>query len=213
MENKYLISEFYEFKLDENMIVESDGNDKDKPLTLVGILQKADTLNRNGRIYPYEILKREATKYMELIEQRVAYGECDHPAHAIISLATTCHMVTDMWWEGKTLYGKVVIFDDIPSGKIIKGILKRGGVLGISSRGVGSVKTIQGNDVVQDDFELIAFDFVSSPSTPGAYMFQEGTNKKMNGMQLISSVKPKIEENTVKNTLFNDLKNDFWKNI
>ena len=211
MENKYLISEFYEFRLDESVIVESD--EKDQPLTLVGILQKADTLNRNGRIYPYEILKREATKYMELIEQHVAYGECDHPSHAIISLATTCHMVTDMWWEGKTLYGKVVIFDDIPSGKIIKGILKRGGVLGISSRGVGSVKNVGGHDVVQDDFELIAFDFVSSPSTPGAYMFQEGVQKKVNGMQLISSTKPTIEENTVRNTLASDLRNEFWKNI
>lgn len=177
---KYIISEFYKFSADRKMILEAEK--KNELITLVGILQKADTLNRNGRIYPYEILKREATKYMEQVENRTAYGELDHPDSAIISLDNTSHMVVDMWWEGKTLYGKVLIFDEHPSGAKLKAILKGGGTLGISSRGVGSVKSVGGNDVVQEDFELIGFDFVSSPSTPGAYMFKEGREVGLRGM-------------------------------
>jgi len=169
---KYLISEFFTFKASKDLILESEKNGTD--LILVGILQKADTINRNGRIYPYNILKREAEKYMDLVNGSMAYGETDHPDSPIVSLLGTSHMVIDMWWEGNVLYGKCIIFDENPAGAILKGILKKGGVLGISSRGVGSVKNINGSDIVQDDFELIGFDFVSSPSTPGAYMFKEG---------------------------------------
>ena len=184
-EQKYIISEFYKFSADREMILEAEK--KNSIITLVGILQKADTLNRNGRVYPYDILKREATKYMEQVENRTAYGELDHPDSAVISLDNTSHMVVDMWWEGKVLYGKVVIFDEHPSGSKLKAILKGGGTLGISSRGVGSVNSENGRDVVQEDFELIGFDFVSSPSTPGAYMFKEGREIGLNGMVKLES--------------------------
>ena len=171
-DQKYIISEFYKFSADREMILEAER--KNGIITLVGILQKADTLNRNGRVYPYDILKREAGKYMEQVDNRTAYGELDHPDSAVISLDNTSHMVTDMWWEGKTLYGKVVIFDEHPSGSKLKAILKGGGTLGISSRGVGSTVAQSGNQVVQDDFQLICFDMVSEPSTPGAFMLKEG---------------------------------------
>ena len=173
-ESKYIISEFYAFNPDTNLIKEAE--EKRIPIILKGILQKANTLNKNGRKYPMDILKREVDKYNQLVEERRALGELDHPDSAVVSLTNVSHLVKRMWWEGETLFGEVEIIDT-PSGNILKGLLRSGVMLGISSRGVGSVKSQSGADVVQEDFELIAFDFVSSPSTPGAYMFKEGVEK------------------------------------
>lgn len=170
-ESKYIISEFYAFSPDRLLIKEAE--EKHMPIVLKGILQKGNTLNRNGRKYPIEILKREVDKYNQLVKERRALGELDHPDSAVVSLSNVSHLVTRMWWDGDTLHGEVEIIDT-PSGDILKGLLRSGVMLGISSRGVGSVKSQSGADVVQEDFELIAFDFVSSPSTPGAYMFKEG---------------------------------------
>ena len=214
-QDKYIISEFYEFSADKNVIKEAE--EKNMPITMTGILQKADTKNRNGRVYPARILKREADKYMELVKERRALGECDHPDSAVVSLANVSHLVTEMWWEGDTLKGKIEIVDS-PSGNILKGLLKSGVKLGISSRGVGSVKSQNDSDVVQEDFELIAFDFVSSPSTPGAYMFKEGRMwgmKKLIGDDSFKTTKP---EETLKNNnqdrfkkIIDISKEDFWK--
>lgn len=216
---QYIISEFYEFKCDKNLIIESEKSGK--PLIMTGILQKADQLNRNGRVYPYEILKREADKYMELVENNTAGGELDHPDSAVVSLANVSHRVTEMWWQGKDLYGKVLIAEETPAGKILKGLLKAGFMLGISSRGVGSVKNANNKDIVQEDFELIAFDFVSSPSTPGAYLFKEGKGHKAVGPGMIPLHKgsgvlttENVQEKLSKFQKINQLSNtDFWKNI
>lgn len=216
---QYIISEFYEFKCDRNLIIESEKTGK--PLVMTGILQKADQLNRNGRVYPYEILKREADKYMELVENNTAGGELDHPDSAVVSLANVSHRVTEMWWQGKDLYGKVLIAEETPAGKILKGLLKAGFMLGISSRGVGSVKNSNNKDIVQEDFELIAFDFVSSPSTPGAYLFKEGkghSNIRPGMVPLNQSTGVITTEGVVgKNLQFEKINkifnNDFWKNI
>lgn len=175
-DSKYIISEFYAFNPDNIKDIIKEAEEKHAPITLKGILQKGNALNRNGRKYPIEILRREVDKYNELVKERRALGECDHPDSAVVSLSNVSHLVTKMWWEGETLYGEVEIIDT-PSGNILKGLLRSGVMLGISSRGVGSVKSSNGADVVQEDFELIAFDFVSSPSTPGAYMFKEGVEK------------------------------------
>jgi len=211
---KYIISEFYAFTPDTKLISESIENNK--PITLTGILQKANTLNKNGRIYPEKILKREVLKYQELVKERRALGECDHPDSAVVSLANVSHLVTEMWWEGSTLMGRVEIIDT-PSGNILKGLLKSGVMLGISSRGVGSVKSNSEGDVVQEDFELIGFDFVSSPSTPGAYLFKEGRTwglKKLTDENL----KPvhaedlaNIHNNEKFKNILNISSNDFWK--
>jgi len=222
-DKKYIISEFYTLQADKKMILEAEKSEFGI-IALVGILQKADTINRNGRIYPFEILSREAKKYMELVDQRTAYGELDHPESQIISLSNTSHMVVDMWWEGKTLYGKIVLFDQTNAGGILKDILKKGGVLGISSRGVGSVKNINGKDIVQEDFELIGFDIVSSPSTPGAYMFKEGEENLKPGMfeitdkkQLERLKKPKNEDISSKTERYKEflksIGDDFWKKL
>jgi len=216
--NKYIISEFYEFKIDRNLITESEKSGK--PLIMTGILQKADQLNRNGRVYPYDILKREADKYMELVENNTAGGELDHPDSAVVSLANVSHRVTEMWWQGKDLYGKVLIAEDTPAGQILKGLLKAGFMLGISSRGVGSVKNRNNQDIVQEDFELIAFDFVSSPSTPGAYLFKEGKGHKVLGAGMVPLnqgtgilTTEGVQEKLSHYQKMHDLANsDFWKN-
>lgn len=220
---KYIISEFYEFSADSKLIKEAEI--KGNPIIMSGILQKADTLNRNGRVYPYDILKREADKYMELVESNTAGGELDHPDNAIVSLSNVSHRVIDMWWEGKELYGKVLIAEDTAAGKTLKGLLKAGFTLGISSRGVGSVKRKGDSDFVQEDFELIAFDFVSTPSTPGAYLFQEGRQvfkhgmiplEEKNGIFIKSTdlVLENIEENLEYYKHLSEIKNNnFWKNL
>jgi len=214
--NKYIISEFYDFSASRDIILEAER--LHKPVVLTGILQKAGTLNRNGRVYPYEILKREITNYMELVDNKTATGELDHPDSAVVSLANVSHIVTEMWWEGEEVHGKVQI-TDTPAGDVLKGLLKSGVMLGISSRGVGSVKSADGKDVVQEDFELVAFDFVSSPSTPGAYLFKEGRQWGMTKLSDNSGKIIKADEEIMKehikrhHNLQKIVENDFWKNI
>jgi hypothetical protein len=127
-----------------------------------------------------------------------------------------------MWWQGKDLYGKVLVAEETNAGKTLKGLLKAGFTLGISSRGVGSVKSQSGKDIVQEDFELIAFDFVSSPSTPGAYLFKEGREVFTRGLVPLIEASPKIikidnvnlkERDEHYTKLMNLLDKDFWKNI
>lgn len=213
---KYIISEFYDFKIDRNLIKEAE--EKRIPIVLTGILQRANALNRNGRVYPSEILKREVERYMTDVEERRAMGELDHPDSAVVSLSNVSHIVTDMWWQGDTLYGKVEI-TETPSGNILKGLLKSGVMLGISSRGVGSVTSKGGKDIVQEDFELIAFDFVSSPSTPGAYLFKEGKQWGLTPLtdELTKIIKPtpeNLQEQISKySKLSNLLDGDFWKSL
>jgi len=207
--DKYVISEFYAFEADSNLIKEAE--EKNKPIIMKGILQKANTENRNGRVYPLEILKREAKKYEEAVRERRATGELDHPDSAVVSLSNVSHMVTEMWWEGDTLMGTVQLLET-PSGNILKGLLKSGVMLGISSRGVGSVKNKNGLDEVQEDFELIAFDFVSSPSTPGAYLFKE--SKSWGLTKLDNSTSKILKAKDLENS-FDDLSElsnkKFWK--
>ena len=172
MDQKYIISEFYDFKADKSFIKESE--EQKKTIVLSGILQKANTLNKNGRVYPYPILKREVERYMQEVDNDSALGELNHPDSAVVDLNNVCIKVIDMWWENEVLYGKIEVLDErLDCARRLVGLLMSDVRIGISSRGVGSVKNIKGQDVVQEDFELIAFDIVSNPSTPGAYMFKE----------------------------------------
>jgi hypothetical protein len=209
--DKYVISEFYAFNIDRKLLKEAE--ERNEPIILKGILQKANTENRNGRVYPLTILKREAQKYEEAVNERRATGELDHPDSAVVSLSNVSHMVTKMWWEGDTLMGEVQLLET-PSGNILKGLLKSGVMLGISSRGVGSVKNIKGLDVVQEDFELIAFDFVSSPSTPGAYLFKESRSWGLTKLSDSNSKILKTNDLNSFNNSFNNLKSiankGFW---
>ena len=138
---------------------------------VVGIMQRAGAKNQNGRIYKREILEEEVRNYVEnFVKIGNAYGELDHPESAIVSLKNASHVVKDLWWEGEDLMGRVQLLNT-PSGNIVKEILKGGHTMGISSRGTGSVtQTNEGTLMVQPDFELVCWDFVSNPSTQGAFM-------------------------------------------
>ena len=138
---------------------------------VTGVMQRANAKNQNGRIYTKDTLKREVEKYMEsFVKVGNAYGELDHPESPIVSLKNASHVVKDLWWDGDDLMGKVELLNT-PSGNIVKEIIKGGHTIGISSRGTGSVKpTNEGYLEVQDDFELVCWDFVSNPSTHGAFM-------------------------------------------
>ena len=139
---------------------------------LSGVMQRSDTQNGNGRVYPHKVLMREVENYQKLVKERRALGELDHPDDSVINLKNASHMVTDVWWNGKDVMGKVKVLDT-PSGGILRSLVESGVKLGISSRGMGSVSENQDSTIVEDDFQLICFDFVSEPSTPGAYMVKE----------------------------------------
>lgn len=146
---------------------------KDRPgvFEVVGIMQRAGAKNQNGRIYKREILEDQVREYIEnFVKVGNAYGELDHPESPIVSLKNASHVVKDLWWEGDDLMGKVELLNT-PSGNIVKEILRGGHTIGISSRGTGSVQqTNEGTLMVQPDFELVCWDFVSNPSTQGAFM-------------------------------------------
>ena len=147
-----------------------------------GVLQRAGAKNQNGRVYPKNILMRECQKYQqEYIDQNRALGELDHPESSVVNLNNVSHNVLKIFWEGDDLKGVVQILDT-PSGKILKALFEAGITLGISSRGLGSVKELRNENTVevQDDFELICWDFVSNPSTQGAFMgkLKESTQRQ-----------------------------------
>ena len=165
----------------ETTLFEGKLNEDSSGRTLVkGILQRAVAENQNGRIYPKDILMREAKKYEVLIKERRALGELDHPDSGIINLKNVSHNVKEIHWEGDDLCGTVEILPT-PSGNILKELLRAGILLGISSRGMGSVVNIgEGKVKVGDDFELIGWDFVSNPSTHGAFMTPITMNESVN---------------------------------
>ena len=136
-----------------------------------GVMQRAKAQNQNGRVYKKEILEREADKYMkEFVNNGNAFGELDHPESPIVSLKNASHIVKELWWKGDDLMGRVELLNT-PAGNIVKEIIKAGHTIGISSRGTGSVQqTNEGTLEVQPDFELVCWDFVSNPSTHGAFM-------------------------------------------
>jgi hypothetical protein len=156
-------------------------NNPSKNLIVEGVVQRADAKNQNGRVYPKETLEREVEKYMEgPIAENRALGELDHPDSSIINLKNVCHNIRGLWWEGDDLMGKIEILPT-PSGNILKELFLNNITVGISSRGMGSVKQLGENTVeVQDDFELLCWDFVSTPSTQGAFMKPVGLNENFN---------------------------------
>ena len=163
---KQLIVDYLPFEIKPEQINESMKNNNGR-LVVKGVLQRAEAKNQNGRIYPREILVREAKKYtQDFIKQRRAMGELDHPESSVVNLQNVSHNVKEMHFEGDNLLGTVEVLGT-PSGNILKELFKAGIKLGISSRGMGSVETVNEGDAqeVQDDFELIAFDFVSNTST------------------------------------------------
>jgi len=168
-----LLTSYDVFDYTPDMVKESIEKNGGK-IIMKGVLQKADVLNQNGRIYPLSVLEREVRNYQKFILENRAMGELDHPDSSVISLKNASHVVKEAWIESGVVYGRVEILDRTPSGNILKGLIESGVKLGISSRGVGSTRKQNDYNIVQDDFQLICWDFVSEPSTPGAFMFTEG---------------------------------------
>jgi hypothetical protein len=158
-----------------------------KPLIVYVVLQKHSVKNRNGRIYPKHILERENNNYQRLIKERRAIGELDHPESTIIAGDRISHNIIETWWEGKTLMGKMEILMSpgymnygivSTKGDEVANLLRNNIMIGVSSRGIGSLNEINGDLIVQEDFEIICWDVVTSPSTPGSWMFKEKESAK-----------------------------------
>jgi len=190
--NKQLLVDVRPFDVSTDKINESISENNGK-LVVKGVLQRAESKNQNGRVYPREVLLKEVQKYSEnQVTERRALGELDHPESSVVNLNNASHNIIEMHWDGDDLLGTVEVLGT-PSGNILKELFRSGIKLGISSRGLGSVETIKEDEQgeedtveVQPDFELIAFDFVSNPSTHGAFM------RPVN-----ESVQPKTPENNI----------------
>ena len=181
---KVLLREYYELcegGVCQDLLTEAEKKFvSEGGMILSGKLQEADIQNGNGRVYPHRVLMREMRTYQKLVKERRALGELDHPEDSVINLKNASHMVTDVWWDQKSVMGKVQVLNT-PSGNILRSLVESGVKLGISSRGLGSVTESQGGTMVEDDFQLICFDFVSEPSTPNAFMnLSEAKNKETN---------------------------------
>lgn len=174
--NKPLLREFFELCPDgicEDILTESDKHFiKNGGMMLSGVIQRADARNGNGRIYPHSVLSREMDTYKQLVQERRALGELDHPDLSVINLKNVSHLVVEVWWNGKDVMGKIQVLNT-PSGQVLRELVNANVKIGISSRGTGSVRENRGETIVEDDFQLICFDIVSEPSTHGAFMFQE----------------------------------------
>lgn len=172
-----LLQEYRQFKVNKLLVERSIK--ENKPLVVTGVLQRAEAKNQNGRVYPKEILKREVKAYMEgPVKENRAMGELDHPESSVINLQNVSHTIKKCWWDGDDVVGDVEILTT-PAGNILKALFASGITVGISSRGMGSVKEnmSEGTVEVQDDYDLLCFDFVSTPSTHGAFLSPKGLNE------------------------------------
>jgi len=201
---KKLLREFY--ALCEGGICQDLLNEREKremangTLYLSGRLQTADKQNGNGRVYPSEVLKREVGNYMKAVKDNRACGELDHPDDSVVNLKNVSHIVTDIWWEGNDVMGKLKVVDT-PSGRILKDLVNAGVKLGISSRGLGSVtEAANGTVTVEQDFQLICFDIVAEPSTPEAYVFPQNQSRMETRLR-------EVKENSI-NDLFKKILGD-----
>ena len=171
MENKKVLLTEY-MNLDYSRETIKEAVDANKPVTLTGIMQRAGVKNQNNRVYPFGILHREVNNYMKCVRENRAVGELDHPNESVVELKNASHIVRDLWWDNDDLHGKIEVLNT-PNGQILQSLLGSGVTIGISSRGVGSLKKKGELNEVEDDFVLICWDIVSEPSTPGAYLMRE----------------------------------------
>ena len=197
-----LLTEYRPFQVNKQLVEVSIRDNK--PLVVTGVIQRAEAKNQNGRIYPREILEREIENYINgPVKERRALGELDHPESSVINLQNASHNITKVYWNGDDVMGEVEILST-PSGNILKELFRNGITVGISSRGMGSVKDnmSEGTVEVQDDFELLCFDFVSTPSTHGAYMtpvgraLQEGKTQTYQYSKVNNIIRDIICDNT-----------------
>ena len=195
--NLKLLTEWTPLSYTSTMIKESRELNDGKVM-LKGILQRAETLNQNGRIYPKNILERELLNYQKFIRESRALGECDHPDSSVVELKNVSHIIREAHMENDSVVGTIELLNT-PSGKILQSLVESGVTLGISSRGVGSTISEGSAQVVQEDFQLICFDMVSEPSTPGAFMLKEGIEVSREDLNKYFDSTDKIDR------IFNDI--------
>ena len=189
--NKPLLREFFELcpgGVCEDFLTESDKRFiKNGGLIMTGVIQRANARNGNGRIYSEKILRREMTRYESIVKERMALGELDHPDTTSVMLEKVSHVVTQVWWNGFDVMGKIEVLNT-PRGKILQELVNANIKIGISSRGTGSVRESKDGTIVEDDFNLVCFDIVSEPSTHGAYMYRQDGNLKENKSNRIDTI-------------------------
>ena len=184
--SKKLLTEFFELCKDgicQDLLTEREKREvTNGAVYLSGRIQAADTPNGNGRVYPKRVLEKEIKNYMKIVNDNRATGELDHPEDSVVNLKNVSHLMVDVWWQGNDVMGKMKVLDT-PSGRILKDLMNAGVKLGISSRGLGTVKEGRdGHAIVEEDFQLICFDIVSEPSTPGAFV-QPDSKRSMSNMR------------------------------
>lgn len=189
-----LLKEVTELSFTEEQIKESI-NKHNGRLVISGVIQRADALNQNGRIYPKHILEKEINNYIKLVNERRATGELDHTDEAVVNLKNVSHVITKIWMENNgDVFGDIEVLDNLPMGKILYGLLERGVKVGISSRALGSVEHSHEGDIVQDDLHLVCFDMVSDPSTHNAWMsLKEGKEYSPEDLKKIFSRSDRID--------------------
>ena len=195
---KKVLVETQIFKPQGLMLTEGKLSNRGNPM-VEGILATAEVKNGNGRYYPKELWEREIDKYMESVKENRALGELDHPESSVINLKNVSHNITDMWWDGDKVLGKIEILPT-PSGNILKALIENNITVGVSSRGMGSLQDRGGVLEVQDDFELLCWDFVSTPSNPGSYMTPIHEGKTLQEVTKYESVNSIIREILCANT-------------
>ena len=198
MTNMTVLKEWLPLAYTKDAIKESRAQNGGKTF-LRGIIQRADTLNQNGRIYPRAILEREIINYQKFIKENRALGEIDHPDVSVVELKNVSHIVREARMENDTVYGVIELLDT-PGGKILQSLVESGVTLGISSRGVGSTRKQGDSVIVEDDFQLICFDIVSEPSTPNAFIYLN-ESKSINSYDL----KKTFNKSDRINRIFNDI--------
>ena len=179
MNKKYVLQEFMNLDYSDDLLTEEErqGNKEGIHLVVAGKIQCAEAKNGNGRVYPKPILEREVKNYTKLVKEGRAIGELDHPDSSVVELKNASHVMTEVWWKGNDVMGKMKILDT-PAGQIARKLVEGGVQLGISSRGLGSTRQENGVTMVEDDFQLLCFDLVSEPSTTGAFLVAEGQEIK-----------------------------------
>jgi hypothetical protein len=172
-----------------NSVLTENVSKENGNIMVEGILATAEVKNGNGRFYPRELWERELAKYQEAINQRTATGELDHPESQVINLKNVSHLVREFWWDGDKVMGKLEILPT-PSGQILGALIKAGVTVGVSSRGMGSLEQNGSVMEVQDDFELLCWDFVSTPSNPGSYMgvLKEGQQNDLKDYSTVNNI-------------------------
>jgi hypothetical protein len=195
---KKVLVETQIFKPQGLMLTEGKLSNRGNPM-VEGILATAEVKNGNGRYYPKELWEREIDKYMESVKENRALGELDHPESSVINLKNVSHNITDMWWDGDKVFGKIEILPT-PSGNILKALIENNITVGVSSRGMGSLEDRGGVLEVQDDFELLCWDFVSTPSNPGSYMTPIHEGKTLQEVTKYESVNSIVREILCANT-------------